>query len=89
MIYSIDIEKAFLEMIRENERLIYKVCSFYASDEYPLADLYQEVVCNLWTGYPKFRNISSEKPGRIFNFQLFLLCLLRSFSSRSILRMRI
>jgi RNA polymerase sigma-70 factor (ECF subfamily) len=50
------VEKAFLEMIRENERLIYKVCSFYASDEYPLADLYQEVVCNLWAGYPNFRN---------------------------------
>jgi RNA polymerase sigma-70 factor (ECF subfamily) len=50
------IEKAFLEMIRQNERLIYKVCSFYVSDEYPLADLYQEVVCNLWAGYPNFRN---------------------------------
>ncbi|MDR1202467.1 MAG: sigma-70 family RNA polymerase sigma factor [Tannerellaceae bacterium] len=56
MKHSTEIEKAFLEMIRENERLIYKVCSFYTSDEYPLADLYQEVVCNLWTGYPKFRN---------------------------------
>jgi RNA polymerase sigma-70 factor (ECF subfamily) len=50
------VEKAFLEMIHENERLIYKVCSFYASDEHPLADLYQEVVCNLWAGYPNFRN---------------------------------
>jgi RNA polymerase sigma-70 factor (ECF subfamily) len=53
---STEIEKAFLEMIHQNERLIYKVCSFYTSDEYPLADLYQEVVYNLWVGYPKFRN---------------------------------
>jgi RNA polymerase sigma-70 factor (ECF subfamily) len=50
------VEKAFLEMIHENERLIYKVCSFYASDEYPLVDLYQDVVCNLWAGYPNFRS---------------------------------
>jgi len=51
-----DQEKAFIEMIRNNERIIYKVCSFYVSDEFPIADLYQEVVCNLWSAYPKFRN---------------------------------
>lgn len=55
----IDTEKAFIEMIRENERIIYKVCSFYISDEYPLADLYQETVCNLWASFPKFRSDSS------------------------------
>lgn len=54
-----DHEKAFIEMIRNNERIIYKVCSFYISDEFPIADLYQEVVCNLWSAYPKFRNESS------------------------------
>lgn len=55
---NIDIEKVFIEMIHDNERIIYKVCSFYTSEEYPLADLYQEVVCNLWAAYPKFRNES-------------------------------
>jgi len=48
-------EKKFIEMIKQNERVIYKVCSFYASDDDPLSDLYQDVVCNLWTAYPKFR----------------------------------
>jgi RNA polymerase sigma factor, sigma-70 family len=48
-------EKRFIEMIKQNERVIYKVCSFYASDDDPLSDLYQDVVCNLWTTYPKFR----------------------------------
>ena len=48
-------EKRFVEMIKQNERVIYKVCSFYASDDDPLSDLYQDVVCNLWTSYPKFR----------------------------------
>jgi len=51
-----NIEKAFIELIRVNERLIYKVCSVYVSDEFPIADLYQEVVFNLWKGFPKFRN---------------------------------
>jgi RNA polymerase sigma-70 factor (ECF subfamily) len=50
------IEKAFIELIRQNERLIYKVCSVYVSDEFPIADLYQEVVYNLWKSFPKFRN---------------------------------
>jgi RNA polymerase sigma-70 factor (ECF subfamily) len=56
---SVDQEKTFIEMIRDNERIIYKICSFYASDESPMADLYQEVVCNLWSSYPKFRSESS------------------------------
>lgn len=56
---TVDLEKEFIDLIRNNERLIYKVCSFYASDDLPLADLYQESVINLWTGYPKFRGESS------------------------------
>jgi len=55
-----NIEKEFIELIRKNEHLIYKVCSMYISDEFPLADLYQEVVYNLWKSFPKFRNESTE-----------------------------
>lgn len=50
-----ELEKRFVEMIKQNERVIYKVCSFYISDEEPLNDLYQDVVCNLWVAYPRFR----------------------------------
>ena len=50
-----ELEKAFIEEVKMNERLIYKVCSFYASDDDPLCDLYQDVVCNLWIAFPKFR----------------------------------
>lgn len=57
---DIDLERAFVEMIHRYERVIYKVCSFYVSEEYPLADLYQETVYNLWKGYTKFRGDSSE-----------------------------
>ena len=48
------LEEKFIGMIKQNERVIYKVCSFYASEEEPLSDLYQDVVCNLWTAYPKY-----------------------------------
>jgi RNA polymerase sigma factor, sigma-70 family len=53
------LEKAFIDIIKKNERIIYKVCSFYVADELPLNDLYQEVICNLWVSYPKFRGASS------------------------------
>lgn len=55
-----ELEKSFIEMVQQNERIIYKVCTFYVSNEYPLVDLYQEVVYNLWSSYPKFRNESSQ-----------------------------
>lgn len=56
---NIDAERAFINVVQNNERIIYKVCSFYVSEDLLLADLYQEVICNLWTSYPKFRYESS------------------------------
>jgi len=56
---KINMEKAFVAIVRQYERVIYKVCSFYVSDEFPIADLYQDVVCNLWAAFPKFRSESA------------------------------
>ena len=56
---KVDMEKAFIAIVRQYERVIYKVCSFYTSDEFPIVDLYQEVVCSLWMAFPKFRNESA------------------------------
>lgn len=53
-----DIEKNFMDMIRSNERIIYKVVSFYADIDQSASDLYQEVVLNLWKAYPSFRGDS-------------------------------
>jgi len=50
-----DQEDKFIEVVHLHERVIYKVCSFYISDEFPLSDLYQEVVYNLWKTFPRFR----------------------------------
>ena len=54
-----ELEQAFIQMIRKNEKIIYKVCSFYVSEQSPIEDLYQETVLNLWKSFPKFRNESS------------------------------
>lgn len=48
----------FLEMIRKNEGIIFKVASFYTDKEHPISDLYQEVVLNLWKAFPSFRGDS-------------------------------
>lgn len=49
------IEKEFLSVIKEYERVIYKVCYLYTTPHATLSDLYQEVIINLWKAYPKFR----------------------------------
>ena len=49
------IEQEFLSVIREYERVIYKVCYLYTTRNATLGDLYQEVILNLWKAYPKFR----------------------------------
>ena len=38
----VDLEKTFIGIIRQYEKIIYKVCSAYISPEFPLADLYQD-----------------------------------------------
>ena len=48
-------EQTFIGLIKEYERVIYKVCYLYATVNAPLDDLYQEVVLNLWKAYPHFR----------------------------------
>ena len=54
----VNVDVQFLEMIRQNEGIIYKVTSFYTDTEHPLGDLYQEVVLNLWKAFPSFRGDS-------------------------------
>ena len=62
---NLEFEKNFINMIQQNEHIIYKVCSFYVSDECHLNGLYQEVVGNLWIAHPGFRNESEIFDGNI------------------------
>ena len=52
---NLNTEQEFLSVIKEYERVIYKVCYLYTSRNATLNDLYQDVVLNLWRAYPKFR----------------------------------
>ena len=52
------LENDFLEMITAQKRVIYKVCYVYANDQEELNDLFQEVVLNLWKGFPSYRGDS-------------------------------
>jgi len=52
------IESEFLDMLRNYNRIIYKVVSFYIDESASLDDLYQDVVLNLWKSFPNFRKES-------------------------------
>ena len=47
-------------MLRRSRRIIYGICLAF-TDRQPdnVDDLYQEIVCNLWRGWPKFRGESN------------------------------
>ena len=55
-----EIEQKFLSLVDSYKQVIYKVCFMYATDDETISDLYQEVVLNLWTAFPRFR--SESKP---------------------------
>ena len=65
------IEQEFLSVIREYERVIYKVCYLYTNPNAPLNDLYQDVILNLWKAYPKFRR-ECKMSTWIYLFSCFL-----------------
>jgi RNA polymerase sigma factor (sigma-70 family) len=48
-------ETAFVEMIKENETLIFKITVIYSNSEEDKQDLYQEIVLQLWRSFKKFR----------------------------------
>lgn len=50
--------KAFIQLIREQEKLIYKVCHIYGELAEDRKDLFQEIVIQAWIAYPRFNNQS-------------------------------
>src|SRR5216684_2318695 len=49
-------KKEFIEIIKANEALIYKVTKVYTYNKEDERDLYQEIVYQLWRSFPSFRN---------------------------------
>ena len=53
-----DNKKEFIEIIKDNEGLIYKVAKVYTYNKEDEQDLYQEIVYQLWKSFSSFRNDS-------------------------------
>lgn len=68
-------EEEFLEQIRENQGIIYKVVSLYASDPEEKKDLYQEILLQCWKGWAGFRGDAR------FSTWLYRICLNTVFTS--------
>lgn len=49
----------FEKMVNQYKSTIYSVCYMYAANKSEIDDYCQEVLINLWLGYPKFRGESS------------------------------
>ena len=48
-------------MVKKYRKTIYTVCYFFSDNPTEVDDLFQEVLINLWKGYPRFRGESSIK----------------------------
>lgn len=54
-------ELQFTKMVKEYRKTIYTVCYFFSKDTEEVNDLFQEILINLWKGFPKFRGESDIK----------------------------
>ena len=51
----------FQKLVEENKSTIYSVCYMFSKDEDEVADLFQEILINLWKGFDNFRGESSPR----------------------------
>ncbi|MBQ8500287.1 MAG: sigma-70 family RNA polymerase sigma factor [Bacteroidales bacterium] len=55
------LEIDFARIVKEYKSTIYMVCYMFSKDEDEVADLFQDILVNLWKGFPRFRGDSSPK----------------------------
>ncbi|HMC85736.1 MAG TPA: RNA polymerase sigma factor [Chitinophagaceae bacterium] len=48
-------EKIFTDSIKQNQKIIFKVCSLYMDNEQDKKDLFQEIVLAAWKGFKNFK----------------------------------
>lgn len=53
------LEQDFALIIRKNKGTIYTVCYMFSKNEDEVADLFQEILINLWNGFKNFRGEST------------------------------
>ena len=54
-------EVDFTKIVREHKGTIYTVCYMFSKDEDEVADLFQDILVNLWKGFENFRGESSVR----------------------------
>lgn len=52
-------ETAFVQMIQLHQKLVYKVCSIYATGNEEREDLAQEIILQAWKSYARFKGNST------------------------------
>ena len=53
------LENDFARIVREHKGTIYTVCYMFSKDEDEVADLFQDILVNLWKGFTGFRGESN------------------------------
>ncbi|MBT8196400.1 MAG: sigma-70 family RNA polymerase sigma factor [Bacteroidia bacterium] len=53
---NIDLEKAFIDLLENNKRLIFKIASAYEYNPEFRKDLIQDIIIQLWKAFPNFDN---------------------------------
>ncbi|WP_158288373.1 RNA polymerase sigma factor [Mucilaginibacter psychrotolerans] len=69
-------EKEFLQQIKQNQGIIYKLVGIYAADAEEKKDLYQEILLNTWKGWPSYRGEAK------FSTWLYRICLNTIFAQK-------
>lgn len=54
-------ERLFSQMVNKHKSTIYNVCYMFSKDQDEVADLFQEVLINLWKGFGQFQGRSDVK----------------------------
>ena len=54
-----NLEREFENVMKLHRNTIYTVCYMFSKDEEEVADLFQDILINLWNGFQKFRGDSS------------------------------
>jgi RNA polymerase sigma-70 factor (ECF subfamily) len=49
------LETQFVQLLKENQNIVHKICRLYTTDQDSHNDLFQEITIQLWKAYPNFR----------------------------------
>ena len=55
------LERQFAQTVAEQKSTIYTVCYMFSTDKDEVADLFQEILINLWRGSGTFRGDSADR----------------------------